>query len=78
MRRWRKPLALLCVAVIALAVFVPTDGAGDVVAFLMPVWLEFQPDFVVVAPLESTSPAEQAVALRSLTAFRGPPAAPSA
>ena len=74
MRRWRKPLAWLGVAIIALTVCLHAAGADDVLAFLMPVWLEFQPALLVVASLEATSSSEQPVALNSLTAFRGPPA----
>jgi hypothetical protein len=74
MRSGRTLLALLCVAIIALAVVVPVDAAGDVLAFLMPVWLEFQPDLVVVAFFDSTPSPEQPVSRRALAAFRGPPA----
>ena len=78
MRRWRKPLAVFCVALIAFAVLAPEAIPGDVLAFLMPVWQEFQPDFVVVAFIESTPSPEQPVSLRSLGASRAPPAAPPA
>lgn len=79
MRRWRTILALLCVAVIAAGVLIPADGSHDLLAFLAPVWLEFQPDTeMVVARVDSTGPAEQLVALGSLPAFRGPPASVSA
>jgi hypothetical protein len=79
MRRWRKFLALVCIAIVALAPFVPADGAGDVLAFLMPVWLEFQPDVVgIVAQIDSTPALERPVSLRSLAAFRGPPSLLSA
>ena len=44
MRRWRQLVALLCIAVFALAAVVPAAMSGDALAFLMPVWLEFQPD----------------------------------
>lgn len=76
MRGWRKALALVCVAIIALAAVVPADGAGDVLAFLMPVWLEFQPDVsVVIVRIDSIPRAEQPASLLSLAPFRGPPAA---
>ena len=75
MRRSRKILALLCVVLIALAAFVPAAAAGDVLAFLMPVWLEFQPELVVVASLDATASPEQPVSLQSLGASRAPPAA---
>ena len=75
MRRQRKLLALLCVALIALAACVPAAGSGDVLAFLMPVWLEFQPELVVVASLDPTSSLEQPVSLQSLGASRAPPVA---
>jgi hypothetical protein len=78
MRRPRKILALLCVVLIALTAFVPAAAAGDVLAFLMPVWLEFQPELVVVASLDSTASPEQPVSLQSLGASRAPPAALSA
>jgi hypothetical protein len=78
MRCPRKILALLCVVLIALAAFVPAAAPGDVLAFLMPVWLEFQPELVVVAPLDSTASPEQPVSLQSLGASRAPPAALSA
>ena len=74
MRRPRKILTLLCIALIAFAVFVPAAADGDLLAFLMPVWLEFQPELVVVAPLDSTSSSEQLVSLRSLGVSRAPPA----
>ena len=75
MRRCRKILALLCIALIALAVFVPAADGGDLLAFLMPVWLMFQPEFVVVASLDSTTSPERPISLRSLGASRAPPAA---
>lgn len=75
MRRSRKILALLCVILIALAAVVPAAAGGDVLAFLMPVWLEFQPELVVVASLDSTASPEQPVSLQSLGASRAPPAA---
>ena len=79
MRRWRTLLALLCIAVIAAGVFVTADGSHDLLTFLAPVWQEFQPEDVVVAvELDSTAPAEQLVALRSLAPSRGPPPSVSA
>ena len=78
MRRPRKFLALLCVALIALAAFVPAAAGGDVLAFLMPVWLGLQPELIVVASLDATSSPEQPVSLRSPGASRAPPAALSA
>jgi hypothetical protein len=74
MRTGRTLLALLCVALIAFAAVVPAHAAGDVLACLMPVWLEFQPDLVVVAFFDSTPSPEQPVSRRALAAFRGPPA----
>jgi hypothetical protein len=74
MRRSRKILALLCVILIALAAVVPAAAGGDVLAFLMPVWLVFQPELVVVASLDSTASPEQPVPLQSLGASRAPPA----
>lgn len=74
MRR-RRILAIVLIAVFAFAVVVPADG-GDVLAFLMPVWLEFQPDVpVVVAAPDSLPGAEQPLSLRSVASFRAPPAA---
>lgn len=79
MRRCRTFVALLCIAAIAAGVFVPADGAHGVLAFLAPVWLEFQPeDVVVVVPLEAARLSERLVALRALPVFRGPPAPVSA
>jgi hypothetical protein len=74
MRRWRKFLALVGIAIIALAAVVPTSASGDALAFLTPVWLEFQPDVaIVLAPADSIPAADQPVSLRSLAAFRAPP-----
>lgn len=79
MRHHRKFFALLCVALLALAAVVPADGAGDVLEFLAPVWLEFQPDLrIVLAPVDPIPAAEQPLSLRSLAAFRAPPPALSA
>ncbi len=79
MRRPRKIFALLCIALIAFAAVVPAAATGGVLAFLMPVWLEFQPDVVVtLAPSDSIPAPEQPVSLRSLAPFRAPPAVPSA
>ncbi len=79
MRRPRKLVALLCLALIAFAAFAPAVAGGDVLSFLMPVWLEFQPEVAVtLAPVDSVPAFEQPVSLRSLVAFRGPPAVPSA
>jgi hypothetical protein len=44
----------------------------------MPVWLEFQPELIVVASRDATSSPEQPVSLRSPGASRAPPAALSA
>lgn len=75
MRSPRTLLALLCIALIAFAAVAPIAATGGVLAFLMPVWLEFQPDVVVtLAPADSTPAPEQPVSLRALAAFRGPPA----
>ena len=75
MRSPRTLLALLCIALIAFAAVAPIAATGGVLAFLMPVWLEFQPDVVVIlAPVDSTPAPEQPVSLRALAAFRGPPA----
>jgi hypothetical protein len=74
MRRQRKLFALLCIALIALAAVVPAAAGGGILAFLMPVWLEFQPELVVVASLDSTASPEQPVPLQSLFASRAPPA----
>lgn len=74
MRRPRTLFALLCVVLIALAAVVPAAAGGDVLAFLMPVWLEFQPELVVVASLDPTASPEQPVPLQSLGASRAPPA----
>jgi hypothetical protein len=75
MRRWRKLVALVAIAVIAAGLFASVGGSDGVLACLVPVWLEFQPDLVVVARVEAVQPAERPVAFRSLTALRGPPAA---
>jgi hypothetical protein len=74
MRR-RRILAIVLIAVFAFAVAVP-GGGGDVLAFLTPVWLEFQPDVpAVVAAPASLPAAEQPLSLRSVPSFRAPPAA---
>ena len=77
LRRHRKLLALLCVAILVFAVFAPSAAGHDTLAFLTPVWLIFQPALTVVSTLESTSSREQPVSLLSLGASRAPPAAPS-
>jgi hypothetical protein len=75
MRCRRRIVAVVLIAVFAFAVAIPAGG-GDVLAFLMPVWLEFQPDVpVVVTAPDSLPAAEQPLSLRSVASFRGPPAA---
>ncbi len=79
MRCRRKLFAVVLIAIFAFAVATPGGAAADLLAFLAPVWLEFQPDVqVIVAPVDSIPASEQPFALRSLAAFRGPPAVPSA
>jgi hypothetical protein len=72
LRRARRPLAIVCVAVIALAVFVPGVAALD----CAPPPLEF----VLLPRLEPLGlvasvpvPAEQPEALRAVLPKRGPP-----
>ncbi len=78
-RRPRRLFALLCIALIAFAALAPAVAGGDALSFLMPVWLEFQPEVAVtLAPVDPVRALEQPVALRSVAAFRGPPALPSA
>ena len=77
--RPRRLFALLCIALIAFAALAPAVAGGDVLSFLMPVWLEFQPEVAVtLAPVDPVPALEQPVALRSIAAFRAPPALPSA
>jgi hypothetical protein len=73
LRRARRPLAIVCVAVIALAVFAPGVAALDLAPLA--------PEFVLLPPLEPLErvlsvpvSAEQPEALRAALPERAPPA----
>jgi hypothetical protein len=73
LRRARRPLAIICVAVIALAVFAPGVAALDLAPpspeYVLLPRLE-PPDLVAALPV---FPAEQSKALRAALPERAPP-----
>jgi hypothetical protein len=72
--RTRKAAAVLCIALVVFAVFVPT-AAPDFVAMLTPLWLVVPAVAVTVIRRRASRCDEQPVALLSLALLRAPPAA---
>ena len=77
MSRPNRPVAVLCIAVIALAAFLPGIAAFEA-ALLEPQWI-LLPDEVSVAVFRLVAPCfEQSVPLFSLLPSRAPPTLPLA
>jgi len=77
MSRPNRPVAVLCIAVIALAAFLPGIAALEA-ALLEPQWI-LLPDEVSVAAFRPVPPClEQSVPLLSLLPSRAPPTLPLA
>lgn len=68
----RRPLAFVCVALLAIAMCVP--AAADLFAgVLTPVWLLFAPTLTVAVVVRVERCSEQVRPLFSSDGFRGPP-----
>jgi hypothetical protein len=73
MRPRRKALAVLCVALVIFAAFGPALAGPHALAFLVPLWYEFQPDLAVVVCPDAGQFDEQPQPLLFVAASRAPP-----
>ncbi len=71
--RMRKTVAVLCIALVVFAAFVPGAASHVVAAILTPLWLVIPAVVVTVVRRRATRCDAQPVALLSLALFRGPP-----
>jgi len=77
MRRQRKTVAVLCIALVVFSAFLPA-GLSDVVwATLTPLWLVVPAVDVTVIALDASRSEERPASLLSLVLLRAPPALPS-
>jgi hypothetical protein len=74
MRRTRKSVAVLCIALVVFAAFVPAAAQNLVIEILVPLWLVVPPAAVGLIARTATRCEEQPVALLSLVLSRAPPA----
>lgn len=76
MRRQRKTVAVLCIALVVFSAFLPA-GLSDVVwAALTPLWLVVPAADVTAIALDASRSEERPASLLSLTLFRAPPSLP--
>jgi hypothetical protein len=77
MRRQRKTVAVLCIALVVFSAFLPA-GLSDVVwATLTPLWLVVPAVDVTVIARDASRSDERPASLLSLTLLRAPPSLPS-
>jgi hypothetical protein len=77
MRRQRKTVAVLCIALVLFSAFLPA-GLSDVVwVRLTPLWLVVPAVDVTVIARDASRSDERTAALLSLTLLRAPPVPPS-
>jgi hypothetical protein len=74
MGRTRKPVAVLCIALVVFAAFVPAAAPNLVHAIFVPLWLVIPAANVIVIRRTAVLCAEQPVSLLSLVLSRAPPA----
>ncbi len=74
MRRTRRSVAVLCIALVVFAAFVPAAAPNLVFAILVPLWLVVPAATVVVIRRTAIRCDEQPVSLLSLVLSRAPPA----
>jgi hypothetical protein len=74
MRRTRRSAAVLCIALVVFAAFVPAAAPNLVNAILVPLWLVVPAVTVVVIRRSAIRCDEQPVSLLSLVLSRAPPA----
>ena len=72
--RTRKAVAIVCIALVVFAAFVPGVASNLVAAILTPLWLVIPAGVVTVIRRSATRCDAQPVALLSLVLFRAPPA----
>ena len=76
MRRQRKTVAVLCIALVVFSAFLPA-GLSDVAwATLVPLWLVVPAADVTAIALDASRSEERPASLLSLTLFRAPPSLP--
>ena len=74
MSRYRKPIAVLCIALVVCAAFLP-GGAPEIVwAELIPLWLVVPAADVTLVVFTASRCDEQPASLLSLARLRAPPA----
>jgi hypothetical protein len=74
MRRTRKSIAVLCVALLVFSAFVPAAAPNLVYAILVPLWLVAPAIAVIVIRRTATRCDEQPASFLSLVLSRAPPA----
>jgi hypothetical protein len=71
--RTRNTVAVLCIALVVFAAFVPATAADVALAVLVPLWLVIPAVVVTIVRRRASRCDDQPVALLSLVLFRAPP-----
>jgi len=71
--RTSRAAAVLCIAIVVFAAFVPATAAALAAVVLTPLWLVFAAVLVTIVRRSATCSDVQPIALLSLVLFRAPP-----